>query len=92
MSFELFFGELELANGFYELTNAQEQLQRFQKDNEIREQRKQKVMPIDMDLIDALAVGLPNCSGVAIGIDRVLMLVLGAEHIRDVIGFGDEFF
>ena len=90
--FELFFGELELANGFYELTDAQEQLQRFQKENEIREQRKQKVMPIDMDLIDALAVGLPNCSGVAMGIDRVLMLALGAEHIRDVICFAEEFF
>ncbi len=89
--FELFFGELELANGFYELTDAGIQEKRFINDNEIRRQRGQKVMPIDEGLLTALKSGLPECAGVAIGIDRLMMLVCDVESIRDVIGFGDEF-
>jgi len=89
--FELFYGELELANGFYELTDADEQAKRFKNDNKIRQQRQQKLMPIDDCLLDALNSGLPDCSGVAIGIDRILMLIIGAKHIKDVISFGDEF-
>ena len=89
--FELFFGELELANGFYELTDADEQAKRFDNDNIVRQQRGQKLMPIDECLLDALKSGLPECSGVAIGIDRLLMVLMGAEHINEVISFGDEF-
>jgi len=89
--FELFYGELELANGFYELTDASEQAQRFENDNEIRRQRQQKTMPVDYALLAALQSGLPDCSGVAIGIDRLLMLLTGAGHIKEVISFGDEF-
>jgi len=89
--FELFYGELELANGFYELTNANEQAQRFENDNQIRRQRQQKIMPVDYGLLGALQSGLPDCSGVAIGIDRLLMLLTGAGHIKEVISFGDEF-
>lgn len=89
--FELFFGELELANGFYELTDAQEQKQRFEKDNEIRAQHNQKIMPIDNNLIDALNSGLPNCAGVAIGIDRLLMLLTNTTDIKHVMSFGNEF-
>jgi len=89
--FELFFGELELANGFYELTDADEQAQRFESDNVVRRQRGQKLMPVDDCLLDALKSGLPGCSGVAIGIDRIMMLVVGANHINEVISFGDEF-
>jgi len=89
--FELFFGELELANGFYELTDAQEQQQRFEKDNEIRTQRQQKTMPVDNHLLAALNSGLPECAGVAIGIDRIMMLATNAQHIKEVISFGDEF-
>jgi len=89
--FELFFGELELANGFYELTDAQEQLKRFKKDNETRSQLKQKTMPIDYHLIAALKSGLPDCAGVAIGIDRLMMLHSNAASINKVISFGDEF-
>ncbi len=85
--FELFYGELELGNGFYELTNAAEQLQRFNNENRLREQRGQKVMPVDMDLIAALESGLPDCSGVAIGVDRLLMVLTGASSISEVMGF-----
>jgi len=90
--FELFFGELELANGFYELTDAQEQRQRFENDNKIRVQRQQKTMPIDDDLLAALESGLPDCAGVALGIDRIMMLLVDARKINNVIGFGYEFF
>jgi len=89
--FELFYGELELANGFYELTDAKEQAQRFENDNEIRRQRQQKIMPVDYALLAALKSGLPDCSGVALGIDRLLMLLTSAGHIKEVISFGDEF-
>jgi len=89
--FELFYGELELANGFYELTDSSEQSKRFEHDNEIRQQRGQKLMPVDECLLDALKSGLPECSGVAIGIDRLMMVVMGADHINEVISFGDEF-
>jgi len=85
--FELFAGELELANGFYELTDAEEQSARFMNENRLREQRGQKAMPIDLNLLKALKAGMPECSGVAIGLDRLLMVLTGAEHIRDVITF-----
>ena len=85
--FELFAGELELANGFYELTDADEQSVRFTNENRLREQRGQKTMPIDQLLLDALKAGMPECSGVAIGLDRLLMVLTQKKHIRDVISF-----
>jgi elongation factor P--(R)-beta-lysine ligase len=85
--FELFAGELELANGFYELTDSEEQSTRFINENRSREQRGQKKMPIDQPLLDALKAGMPECSGVAIGLDRLLMVLTQAKHIRDVIAF-----
>lgn len=85
--FELFYGELELANGFYELLDADEQLVRFQQENAIRKQRGQQEMPIDMQLIAALESGLPDCAGVAMGLDRLLMVLIGASSISEVIGF-----
>jgi len=85
--FELFAGELELANGFYELTDAEEQSARFTNENKLREQGGQKAMPIDLHLLKALKAGMPECSGVAIGLDRLLMVLTQANHIRDVIAF-----
>lgn len=85
--FELFYGELELANGFYELLDADEQLARFQQENALRKQRGQKEMPIDQQLIAALESGLPDCAGVAMGLDRLLMVLMGARSISEVIGF-----
>ncbi|VAW64620.1 Translation elongation factor P Lys34--(R)-beta-lysine ligase [hydrothermal vent metagenome] len=88
--FELFYGELELANGFYELSDATEQLQRFNNENRMRHQRGRKIMPVDYALIAALDAGLPDCAGVAIGLDRLLMLLTQSGRIQNVMAFGNE--
>lgn len=85
LRFELYHQGIELANGFDELTHADEQLARFQKDNQERQSMGKPSMPIDSDFIAALASGLPDCSGVALGIDRLLMLKLGCQSIDEVI-------
>lgn len=85
--FEFYYRGIELANGFHELQDATEQLDRFKQDNKERQREGLTEQPIDYRLIDALAHGLPNCSGVALGIDRLIMLALQQEHIRDVISF-----
>ncbi|HHL2558686.1 TPA: elongation factor P--(R)-beta-lysine ligase [Yersinia enterocolitica] len=85
--FEVYFKGIELANGFHELTDGDEQLKRFEQDNRSREKRGLPQHPIDMNLIDALQHGLPDCSGVALGVDRLVMLALGAEKLSDVIAF-----
>lgn len=72
--FELFWNGVELANGFHELTEADEQRQRFTADNEKRRKRGQSEIAVDHRLIQALDSGLPTCAGVAIGLDRLLML------------------
>lgn len=85
--FEVFLGSLELANGYRELTDANEQRQRFERDNRIRRELGREVMPIDEALLDALAAGLPECSGVALGFDRLLMASTGADSISEVVPF-----
>lgn len=85
--FELYFKGIELANGFHELDNPQEQLARFEMDNQQRVARGLKAQPIDLHLIAALTSGLPHCAGVALGIDRLLMLALGCDHINQVTAF-----
>ncbi|VEA43280.1 lysyl-tRNA synthetase [Salmonella enterica subsp. enterica] len=69
------------------LTDAREQQQRFEQDNRKRAARGLPQQPIDQNLLDALAAGLPDCSGVALGVDRLVMLALGAESLADVIAF-----
>jgi len=88
--FELFFGELELGNGFYELSDASEQQKRFESENKTRQLNGQKQVPVDQFLLDALKAGLPDCSGVAIGVDRLLMLITKASQINQVMSFGKE--
>lgn len=85
--FEVFWGSVELANGFHELTDAREQRLRFEKEIEDRECSGQQVVPIDEHLIDSLGHGLPDCSGVAIGLDRLLMKLVGVKDIKDVMAF-----
>jgi lysyl-tRNA synthetase class 2 len=85
--FELYLEGVELANGFHELGNATEQQCRFQSEIEKRQARGQRSVPFDANLIAALDYGLPDCAGVALGLDRLLMLALKAQSIRDVIGF-----
>jgi lysyl-tRNA synthetase class 2 len=85
--FELYFQGIELANGFHELTDGPEQHRRFQQDNIIRQSKGQDMMPIDQNFIAALNFGLPACAGVALGIDRLLMLALNCSKINQVIAF-----
>ncbi len=88
--FELFFGQIELANGFHELTDAKEQLQRFQLENKIRKQAAKEAGCIDENFIAALSSGLPECSGVAMGLDRLLMVLTGTSCIEQVLSFSWE--
>lgn len=85
--FEVYYKGIELANGFHELTDAREQRQRFEQDNRKRAARGLPQQPIDHNLLAALEAGLPDCSGVALGVDRVVMLALGAESIGEVLSF-----
>ena len=85
--FEVYFKGIELANGFHELTDAHEQRQRFELDNQERAARGLKIRPIDEYLLAALQHGLPQCAGVALGIDRLVMLALGAHSLEQVIAF-----
>ncbi|RPH28630.1 elongation factor P--(R)-beta-lysine ligase [Buttiauxella warmboldiae] len=85
--FEVYFRGIELANGFHELTDAREQQQRFEQDNRKRAARGLPQQPIDVNLLEALKAGLPDCSGVALGVDRLIMLALKAESLSEVLAF-----
>ncbi|RKZ59346.1 MAG: elongation factor P lysine(34) lysyltransferase, partial [Gammaproteobacteria bacterium] len=88
--FELFYGEIELANGFHELTDSSEQLQRFKLENKARSQAGKKCGHIDENFIAALRSGLPECSGVAVGLDRFLMVLTKTVRIEQVLSFSWE--
>ena len=88
--FEVFFGSLELANGYVELTDAVEQRRRCEADQEIRKNRGAIVRPIDDKFLASLDSGLPACSGVAVGFDRLLMVDLKASHLGDTRHFPIE--
>ncbi len=85
--FELFLDGMEIANGFSELTDASEQRGRFELELEIRTGQGKPVAPMDEYFLAALEAGLPDCSGVAMGIDRLLMVLLGVENIKDIQAF-----
>lgn len=85
--FEVYFKGIELANGFHELDNPSEQLKRFESDNAKRIEMGLNPQPIDYHLIAALKSGLPECAGVALGIDRLIMLAIGCDHIDQVTAF-----
>ncbi len=88
--FELFINGMEIANGFHELTDADEQLARFEQDLTLRKKENRPDLPIDHLFLDALKQGLPDCAGVAVGIDRLLMVITGTNDIREVLGFPIE--
>lgn len=88
--FEMFVKGMELANGYFELTDADEQLRRFEADQAQREALGIAALPIDMPLVDALRSGMPSCAGVALGVDRLVMLALGASTIGEVIAFDTQ--
>ncbi|WP_343189935.1 elongation factor P--(R)-beta-lysine ligase [Buchnera aphidicola] len=85
--FELFFKGIEIANGFYELRNRKEQENRFENDNKLRKQKGLEEVKLDNFFLDALSKGIPKCSGVAIGIDRLIMIKLKKNNIAKVIPF-----
>tara|TARA_B100000965_G_scaffold216738_2_gene181377 strand:- start:2515 stop:3477 length:963 start_codon:yes stop_codon:yes gene_type:complete len=88
--FEMFVKGMELANGYFELTDADEQLRRFEADQAQREALGIAALPIDIPLVDALRSGMPSCAGVALGVDRLVMLALGASTIGEVIAFDTQ--
>jgi elongation factor P--(R)-beta-lysine ligase len=90
LRFELYHRGIELANGYHELTAVAEQRQRFADDQRIRERRGLSVNSLDPHLLAALAAGMPDCAGVALGFDRVLMLAMNASSIDDVLAFPVE--
>ncbi|TVQ36021.1 MAG: EF-P lysine aminoacylase GenX [Wenzhouxiangella sp.] len=85
--FEIFLGPVELANGYQELSCADEQHRRFQADNQRRHRLGLPAMPLDEALLEALQAGLPDCAGVALGVDRLLMCLLGHHAIDEVCTF-----
>jgi elongation factor P--(R)-beta-lysine ligase len=86
--FELFGGGFELANGYFELCDAHEQQLRFERDLEKRRENAQPEVPVDINLLQALEQGLPSCAGVAVGLDRVLMLLTNVPDVSGVMLFG----
>jgi lysyl-tRNA synthetase class 2 len=85
--FEAFLQGIELANGFHELLDAAEQRRRFEQDRARRKAEGLMDVPLDERLIEALAHGLPECSGVALGFDRLVMIAAGARSLEDVLAF-----
>jgi lysyl-tRNA synthetase class 2 len=84
--FELYLGPVELANGYRELGDADEQRERFARDQSRRQKRGAPRAPIDERLLSAMP-GFPDCAGVALGVDRLLMAMLGADRLEDVLAF-----
>jgi lysyl-tRNA synthetase class 2 len=90
LRFELYHRGMELANGYHELTSGAEQRLRFATDQQARTARGLPTFALDANLLSALDAGLPDCAGVALGFDRVLMLAAGAASIDDVLAFPVE--
>jgi len=88
--FEVYYKGVELANGFHELSDAKEQHARFLKDLEKRKAAGYPSLPIDKRFLAGLEHGLPDCAGVAVGIDRLIMLAIGLDKISEVIAFPVE--
>ncbi len=84
---EIFLEGLELGNGFHELADAVDQEERFDRDLAVRRASGLPVPPKDQRFLAALGSGLPDCSGIALGLDRLLMILMRAEAIDDVLAF-----
>lgn len=85
--FEAYLDGIELANGFHELANVAEQRRRFEQDLVERDRRGLPSAPMDKAFLAALDAGIPDCAGVALGFDRLLMCAIQAKHIDEVLAF-----
>jgi len=85
--FEIFLGDVELGNGFVELTDAGEQAERMDRDIELRRELGRPAVPRDDHLVSALEAGLPYCAGIAVGFERLNMIAAGEGDIRNVVTF-----
>jgi lysyl-tRNA synthetase class 2 len=85
--FEVYYQGKELANGYHELTDAEEQRERLVKENAAREKMGKNVLPIDEDFISAIRLGIPDCCGVAVGFDRLMLLKHGKTSLEEVLPF-----
>jgi lysyl-tRNA synthetase class 2 len=84
---EIFINGIELGNGFYELTDVKEQERRFNDEIRLRQQKALPASVKDQRLLAALDAGLPECSGMAVGLDRLLMVLSGSQSIGEVLSF-----
>lgn len=85
--FELFIDGVEIANGFHELQDVAEQKARFEKDLATRQQHGGEMVPVDEYFLSALEAGLPDCAGVALGLDRLLLVLTGATSLVQILAF-----
>jgi lysyl-tRNA synthetase class 2 len=85
--FEVYLNGIELANGFHELADAVEQRQRFDSELQRRHKAGSEAVTMDEKLLSALRAGLPDCAGVALGLDRLLMLASNSKRVQDVLAF-----
>jgi len=85
--FELYAGGMEVANGFAELTDSMEQRARFDREAEVRRHRSAACPPLDEKFLAALGLDMPPCAGIALGVDRLVMLLTDAESIDEVVAF-----
>lgn len=88
--FELYIQGIELANGYHELLDPREQEARFLEANRRREATGRPPLPVDRSFLDALEAGVPPCAGVAVGLDRAIMMAVGARSIDEVMAFPFE--
>ena len=90
LRFEVFYQGYELGNGYQELTDGDELEKRFIHDNQLRVKQQKVEIQLDNQLLDATKQGMPKCSGIAIGIDRLLMSLVGCNNIKEIISFNSQ--
>jgi lysyl-tRNA synthetase class 2 len=88
--FELYAGGVELSNGYGELTDPVEQDRRFRADRARRKRDGRRTYPLDRAFLAALREGMPRAAGNALGVDRLVMLALGAKSVQEVVAFPSE--
>ncbi|TGL47448.1 elongation factor P--(R)-beta-lysine ligase [Leptospira wolffii] len=88
--FELYFGNIELSNSFYELQDVEEQRKRFSEEQRLRQKLGKEVFPMNKEFLFALERGIPECTGVSIGLDRLFMVILGLNSLEEVSPYWNQ--